>query len=412
MKLLFICSTDYQIINAINIKEHLYGNTCADIILIDNKKNRVEVAHRLKEVSVFNNIFVCDESVKGIHYFLKNLTEGYQNISIAECIKNEFVNVYRLFCRIYKEDSYTINSKISCGGRVSFKEYSEIFCFDTNHIIRKCILLVKKINSNCKINFLDEGIGTYFIKNNYPYHIDKVFVYEPSYMLYGEEFNELIKIPKICLKERMFVEKLNYIFNFSSSIQNMIENKIIFFDQPWDLIPKYLNNFVTRLICFKSYKRHLKEALICKEQIKMAKVIRKKANNIECLVKLHPLTKERINKVYENIGYKFIKNVSIPWEIIGCNCEMKNNLFISVYSSALMSYDFTIKQNKSNKYIYLYKIMYYRNDCSLFKSYEDFKMTDEFFQNMKKVNKDVVFIPENIEELGNIINEMGRNKNV
>ena len=43
MKTLFICLTDYQILNALNIKMHLLKDKKADILFLNNKDGNIEL---------------------------------------------------------------------------------------------------------------------------------------------------------------------------------------------------------------------------------------------------------------------------------------------------------------------------------------------------------------------------------
>ena len=44
MKTLFICLTDYQMLNALNIKMHLLKDKEADILFFDNKKGHKDLS--------------------------------------------------------------------------------------------------------------------------------------------------------------------------------------------------------------------------------------------------------------------------------------------------------------------------------------------------------------------------------
>lgn len=76
MKILFICLTDFQILNALNLQMHQCSEKKADIFFITNKEGNDKLAERLKETSVFDNIYLFDNSkIKGLHYFFRTLAE-------------------------------------------------------------------------------------------------------------------------------------------------------------------------------------------------------------------------------------------------------------------------------------------------------------------------------------------------
>lgn len=72
MKTLFICCTDYQLINAINIKKILLQNDNADIVILNNKAGVFELAKRLQTVNLFQNVYVYSEKFYGIHKYFQN----------------------------------------------------------------------------------------------------------------------------------------------------------------------------------------------------------------------------------------------------------------------------------------------------------------------------------------------------
>ena len=56
MKALFVCLTDYQLLNSINIKKHLLTEQEADIIIFNNKIGIFELADRLQQTGIFQNV--------------------------------------------------------------------------------------------------------------------------------------------------------------------------------------------------------------------------------------------------------------------------------------------------------------------------------------------------------------------
>lgn len=56
MKILFICLTEFQLFNALNLKLHVFPLDKADIILQFLKKDTVDFYHRIKETGLFENV--------------------------------------------------------------------------------------------------------------------------------------------------------------------------------------------------------------------------------------------------------------------------------------------------------------------------------------------------------------------
>ena len=57
MKALFVCLTDYQMLNALNIKVNLLKDKEADILFFDNKEGHRQLAERLQQTGLFKNVF-------------------------------------------------------------------------------------------------------------------------------------------------------------------------------------------------------------------------------------------------------------------------------------------------------------------------------------------------------------------
>ena len=75
-----------------------------------------------------------------------------------------------------------------------------------------------------------------------------------------------------------------------------------------------------------------------------------------------------------------------------------------MYSSALCAYDFTIDNNDNNKYIFLYRIL------NKYQKMGKFKEIDEFFCRLQNINNKKVFLPNDIEEFRNIIDNIREQK--
>ena len=78
MKALFVCLTDYQLLNSINIKKHMLVDKSADIIIFNNKIGTFELADRLESTGLFENVYVYSEYFKGMHKYLRNKSENKQ----------------------------------------------------------------------------------------------------------------------------------------------------------------------------------------------------------------------------------------------------------------------------------------------------------------------------------------------
>lgn len=393
MKALFVCLTDYQLLNSINIKVNLLKDCKADIIIFNNKKGNVELADRLQSTGIFENVYVYSEFFTGLHKYLRGITENKKEIGFLKAVNGTVKNICLKVLSLVKNNETIIQYKIHNNKALDFSKYNQFFGIGTKSFVNECYKAILKYNK-CSNNVIDEGLATYLTdewSKNYP--IDKLYVYEPEMLVYKN--NNLVKIPKINTNNKDFVRLINFVFDFNDSDKIDLKDKIIFFDQNTDPMPKYLKNAgrIKKFIFANPYKKHLKEQVVYKTKMDLFKILVKTFNNENIFVKIHPRSNSDYIEDYKKEKAEFLPNVLVPWEVFGCNCKIENNIWITMYSSALFSYTFTIENaKKNNKYIFLYRIL---NDR---KKMKRFDVVDKFFSKFQEQYPDKIFIPNNINE--------------
>ena len=325
-----------------------------------------------------------------------------KKIVFFNAIKGTLKNIYLNLFKYIKGKEWEINKKIYSTKSINFSQYNNLFGVETEAFFGEFLELIQKYN-NCKNNFIDEGIGCYLsYAINRKHKVDNIYLYEPDLASYKDVFLNIIKIPKINIEDREFIDFLNYIFDFKDYYRGEMEGKVLFFDQNTHPLPKYLRNagIIKKFILRNSYQKHLKEHLVYETKIKLFEILAEKIKPQRILVKLHPRsTSEYIND-YKIYNAEFFTNGFIPWELFVCNYKIKNSIWITMFSSALCVYNFAIKNNNddNNKYIFLYRIVNKKNEV------KDYAAIDEFFINLKNLNNDKVFLPNDMEELLSNIN--------
>lgn len=253
MKKLFICLTDFQILNALNLQVNNENNEDADIFFVTNKQGNEELAARLQATKIFKNVYLFNNSkISGLHRYFRNLTEKkYKNSFISAFTESAREVFYKICSKIYGLE-YKVNKKVIFGKEIDFSIYDRIFCLDKRQIVVDVVNAVKKkTNGKCKISLLDEGTSTYWrsiLETHFP--IDDIYLYQPNLANYYYDKNwcERFKvIPKIDWKDQKFRKIINYVFEFVELEKNgnkllEVKNKIIFFDQNWDPMPKYFDH--------------------------------------------------------------------------------------------------------------------------------------------------------------------------
>ena len=112
MKALFVCLTDYQLLNSINIKKHMLVDKSADIIIFNNKIGTFELADRLESTGLFENVYVYSEYFKGMHKYLRNKSENKQNFTFLKAVRGTLKNITLKTLSIIKSKEWIINRKI------------------------------------------------------------------------------------------------------------------------------------------------------------------------------------------------------------------------------------------------------------------------------------------------------------
>lgn len=395
MKALFVCLTDYQMLNALNIKINLLKNKDADILFFDNKEGHRKLAERLRQTGVFKNVFLHQfTNVKGLHKYLRGKIDGVNFGSAAINSVGEIK--YKAFCKLLGK-KYKINAKLYDNKQINFADYDDLYGIPTKDVVKDTMKLVLAENKTAKVNFIEDGTSTYWkrsIKTDLP--VNSIYLYQPELANYYDDskYRDRIKfIPQINWDDDEFRKLINFVFGFKKTDAEY-NNKVIFFDQNWDPMPEYLQNLkgIKKIVLQKHYKKHLKESMIYDKKMELFKILANKINDSDkVIVKLHPRSDNKFINDYLKKPCTMAENVKVPWEVIEDNYTFNNNIWVTVSSTALCSLKTAFKNKNENvKLIFLYKLVYPKED--------KYKDDNQFFENFQKKYPQNVFIPESVEE--------------
>lgn len=414
MKNLYLCLTDFQILNALNLQLSKFKNKKADLFFITNKEGNEQLAERLAAAGIFEKIYLFNNSrIQGLHQYVRSTVEGKTNKGFAAALVTS-VNevVYKLRSK-FSGEAYRINAKIVLGGKMDFAAYDEVFCLDKRSLVVDCVTqILKETGGKCKINLLDEGTSTYWrsiLKTNFP--ISDIYLYAPELAnYYTEGWQERIyKIPQIDYGDEKFRSVINKVFDFKDDGNYpydykgslLLKDKIIFFDQNWDPMPEYfkhLNKFMM-LLLHNPYKKHKKESAFYERKMQMFRITADNSGGNDVIVKLHPRSPLSFVADYQKSKCTMAPNLKIPWEVFMDNCRFNNNIWVTVSSTALCTYKMIFADSREDiPMIFLYKIVYDGN-----KSYQE---DDQFFRSFQKKYPQSVFIPETTEEFTQIYKKL------
>lgn len=414
MKNLYLCLTDFQILNALNLQLSKFKNKKADLFFITNKEGNEQLAERLASTGIFEKIYLFNNSrIQGLHQYVRSTVEGKTNKGFAVALVTS-VNeaVYKLRSK-FSGEAYRINAKIVLGGKMDFAAYDEVFCLDKRSLVVDCVTqILKETGGKCKINLLDEGTSTYWrsiLKTNFP--VSDIYLYAPELAnYYSEGWQERIyKIPQIDYGDENFRSVINKVFDFKDDGNYpyddkgslLLKDKIIFFDQNWDPMPEYfkhLNKFMM-LLLHNPYKKHKKESVFYERKMQMFRITADNSDGNDVIVKLHPRSPLSFVADYKKSKCTMAPNLKIPWEVFMDNCRFNNNIWVTVSSTALCTYKMIFADSREDiPMIFLYKIVYDGN-----KSYQE---DDQFFRSFQKKYPQSVFIPETTEEFTQIYKKL------
>ena len=365
--ILFICSTPFQIMNAVNLAITVLKDEIKDLYILDHSPECHKYYLILKENEFFRQV-----------YFLKT-REAYSLLK-----KNKVINLLSytkkaLNALNYKKLEKNIPNKES--------RYNTVFLAYPDLPTQIIYYYFKKQNSNIKLNLFEDGIYTYnalnkkdsWLRINFSrivfgsYVLDdckKVYTYKPSFINVKNRNIEKLKIPEIKKTGNEGVAILNKLMAYDECYLKYLSNKCIYFDQPFGF------------------------DAIMKQQLKIIEIISEVIGPEHVGIKMHPRTQ---GDVYKDICKTI--NIKIPFEVLELNFDINNKILISILSTACLNPKIIF--NEEPYIILLYKIV-------------DLNATDDAFLDIvSKVkdsynNKNKFFIPETIEELKTILVELAK----
>lgn len=359
MRILFLCHTPYQIMVAIQLKKSQFSNYTADIIISDKMVNSDEILKKIKKTKVFEDVYKIN---------VKN------KLSYKKC--NRILNIIKQNIRI----------KDMLMEYITLEKKYDMFLFaNLDEISRYIGLFIEKVNKkHIKFYMFEDGMSTYsnsygdyislcksgqyslkhlkvLITNPILCKLEGIYVFRPEILSWKPHFN-VFKIEPITLK---YKKLLNYIFSYQE-IDDLYSEKFIFFEESYHEDGVDINDIeVVNKI----------SSIVGKENI---------------IIKIHPRNSQ--NR-FKTLGYKTNSNISIPWEVIAMNIDIKNKILLTIGSNAVIAPH--IFMNLHIKGILLFDIIKNKD-----------KLRTEIVNITKEVclgNEDNYKIPQNYKELEYIL---------
>lgn len=369
-RILFGIDSYFQLILAINLRITVYKDEDADIIIYDSVPSSDKVTNRLRECSIFQNVWGTNTSLtkcgkkysliqKFPKYLVYLLTLIAPKTVIKSIIQDKFNNRY---------DEFIFNgfgALPECIFNSAYKNNKNIKCkrIEDGYMSYITVYLTHK-SSFRKI--LESISSVLFNRKNINDFIDGYYLEDVNLCMVDMPY-PIIQAPKVNRSDKQLVEILNRVFGYHPD--PMLENKQIFLFEDG---------------------RHFFSG--SDEEMVIISEIAKRTGKENIVVKMHP--RRTINR-WASLGIDIIKSYSIPWELIQLNNDCSGKSFLTVSSAVVFS-----------------SSLYFGDDCKNILLYKCLKELaeglDEKFdafvkQFMKIYGKDSILIPNDYDELMNYI---------
>lgn len=361
--ILYYAATQLHIFNAVNMLNTVHKGKKADIFVLNHFISAPEICQRLEKSGLFENVvLINNKNDKGIFNLLKRVVQTvFLPGDIAHTVKN--------------------------------KNYDEIVFFSNDHLMAASLIkLVLKTNKAAVFALGEDGIGSYFSdlqtpnskvklvlqifgRERYLEKINIQYIYRPELMV-GKVGKNVLSVRRIPLPDfnKGLPEAYKTIFGTGGKDAYPYKEKAIYLQQPF--VEDGLSDE------FKSEEAvlDLLEASLGKDDF---------------LVKLHLRTKpERYEK------YRHTKESTL-WEYTWCEKALEDKLLITPVSTAALSPKMFF--GKEPVIIFTFRLF----DKSLTEN-PAYKNMIDFVMRFRDcyTNKDRVFIPQNLQELGGILENL------
>ncbi len=358
--ILYYAATQLHIFNAINMLNTVHKGKKADIFVLNHFISAPAICQRLEASGVFEHVVLVDnKNDKRLLSLLKRVVQTiFLPRDIADAVKN--------------------------------KRYDEAVFFSNDHLMAASLIkLILKKNKAAEFALGEDGVGSYFADLQIPNAKVKLILKLFGTARYLEKINiQYIYQPELMVRENNLTLRRIPVPDFSEGISSAYKTifgaaqentypyneKAIYLQQPF--VEDGLSNE------FKSEETllDLLEGFFGKD---------------EFLVKLHLRSKpERYEK------YHHTKDTTL-WEYVWCEKSLANKLLITPVSTAALSPKMFFDEEPV--VIFTYRLF----DKSLTEN-PDYKNMIDFVMRFRDcyTNKDRVFIPQSLQELRGILENL------
>ena len=407
MKLLFLCTTEFQLLTALNIKYHMHPDDEVDIIVDNYHGREKELAERIRETKLFRKVFYVKSYIEHdtLHRYFKETIAGKSDLCFSWAMNNSlrFAGV-KLLESLLGAKQY-IRHMIYNASELKLEDYEILIAYGTKPITKKLIAYLSDVNKHCRIHLLDEGFGIpslgQYTDLEVIQKIEKCYIYSNAAM-HTIPREKICKLPSIKKTDKEFISILNHVFQFRSDDVEDYRNAVIFFNPNGGeaKMPRYLKiGFpLTKVLLRRLYQKHLSEEKVYCNLLALANFIttsfRKKQRGKEIWIKLAPrASRDFIDEYRKRDDIRLLKRWDLPWELLALNCPLDNSILLTDLSAAVCICRDVVEPLGDNiQRILLYRMM--KTEVS-----DTHKL---LFENLENQNEDL-YIPKDAKEFDEIL---------
>lgn len=284
------------------IKYHYLNDDSADIILSERMNGANDIAFRMKETNLFNDVAVLKVKYS-------------DNLRINSVLK---LKNFNSFAKKYRKN----------------RKYDILYTASMDYFINTLFDYLKRKNPHLILNYYEDGTASYtrrlsayyelfkkpvgiknlshnnaFRKNTIYGSINDYCVFNSKLIEWFPEGSKVAELDKIDVKDERFKKIINHIFNYEN-LEDRYEEKYIFFEESF-----YADTGYT-------------------EDIDLIEILAGIVGKENLLIKIHPRNPK--NRFKES-GYKTNKDTSVPWEVIAMNIDLSDKKIIAVASTSIIN---------------------------------------------------------------------------
>lgn len=402
MKLLFLCTTEFQLMTALNIKYHMHPNDEADIIVGNYHGEESFLAERLRETNLFHKVCYVRSDVenKTLHEYIAELIGGNATIKLKDAVCNSLNYAKIKLMALLGGPKQYIPNMIDHYSELEFGKYDMLLTYGEKPITSNLLDFILITNINCRIVLMDEGFGIPSLGKYTPPEviekIDKCYTYALDVAMHTIPKKKGVKIPAIKKTDIKFIKILNDVFQFHENDVEDYRDAVIFFNPNGgeSKMPWYLKNSLTKILFHRLYIKHLKEEKTYYKKLHLADLAVQYFHNVGTMnkiwIKLNPrATKDQIEAYKKRDDIRLMKRWDLPWELLLLNCPVGKNVFLTDCSASVcLCRDVVEPLDPNIRRILLYHL-----------AQENFSTAhDCLFKNLNEKYEDI-FIPATVSEL-------------